>query len=293
MTDRSPRRHPGVRVLEATLALAGLACLGWWAWQVAAADRFQREAALELERARQQARVAPEAPATPAPVAGIPRGSAAPHAPRPRRGEVIGRIDVPAARISAMVAAGADDATLARAVGLLPGTPPPGAHGRTVLAGHRDTWFRGLGRVRRGDAIRMATPNGTYTYRITATRVVDPHDVGVLDTGPDPGLTLVTCWPFHYVGPAPERFIVQAALVGSDDIGAPIATLAAAATPAAPRPMRVAAAHAVRPAHVAAVAHRRPRHEATAPVRLARRAPEDDGHPAKEKRVWDDHWALH
>src|SRR5205085_4882690 len=81
---------------------------------------------------------------------------------------------------------------------------------------------------------------------------VDPHDVGVLDTGPDPGLVLVTCWPFHYVGPAPERFIVQAELVATDD-ATTLASLAAPAVPVATvataRPkLRVAAAHAVRPA---------------------------------------------
>lgn len=111
-----------------------------------------------------------------------------------------------------MVAEGADDSTLLRAVGHIPGTAWPGQPGNIGLAGHRDTFFRSLGEVRPGDSIRIETLSGSFVYRVRWKRVVTPRTVSVLQAGTVPSLTLVTCYPFHYVGAAPLRFAVRAEL---------------------------------------------------------------------------------
>jgi sortase A len=105
---------------------------------------------------------------------------------------------------------GDDDATLARAVGHVRGTPLPWESGNVVLAGHRDTFFRPLRNIRDGDEIRMTTARGTFDYRVTRTEIVEPDNVSVLAPTPTRSLTLVTCYPFVYVGHAPQRFIIHA-----------------------------------------------------------------------------------
>lgn len=126
---------------------------------------------------------------------------------------VIGRLEIPNLQLSVIVREGADAATLRRAVGHIPGTPLPGRTGNVGLAGHRDTFFRALRNIRRNDPIELQTENGTYRYVVESTRIVVPRDVGVLASSGAASLTLVTCYPFYYVGSAPKRFIVHAALV--------------------------------------------------------------------------------
>jgi sortase A len=125
-------------------------------------------------------------------------------------GTTIGRIDIPRLGVSAVVRAGSDARTLRLAVGHIPGTAYPGDPGNVGLAGHRDTFFRKLRDIRPDDVIRIATPDGTYDYRVERTTVVNPRDVWVLDPGEQDALTLVTCYPFSYIGAAPQRFIVRA-----------------------------------------------------------------------------------
>ena len=105
---------------------------------------------------------------------------------------------------------GDDDATLSKAVGHLPDTPLPWSGGNTALAGHRDTYFRPLQRAQAGDDIFLDTPRGRFHYRVRRTFIVEPEDVWVLDPSAQHRLTLITCYPFRYVGAAPKRFIVQA-----------------------------------------------------------------------------------
>jgi sortase A len=130
----------------------------------------------------------------------------------PPEGTVLGRIEIPRLHVSAVVRAGSDAKTLRLAVGYIPGTALPGEPGNIGLAGHRDTFFRGLRNIRTDDEVRLVTPHGTYRYRVQRTNVVDPDDVWVLDPTARPTLTLVTCYPFTYIGSAPQRFIVRAAL---------------------------------------------------------------------------------
>ena len=131
------------------------------------------------------------------PVAPIPRGA-------------LGRIEIARISLAAMILEGTDGRTLRRAVGHIPGTPLPGQQGNVAITGHRDTFFRPLRNVQRDDEITLTTLGGTYRYLVDSTQVVAPEDMYVLDDSSDEILTLVTCYPFYFVGPAPKRFIVRA-----------------------------------------------------------------------------------
>jgi sortase A len=109
-----------------------------------------------------------------------------------------------------MMMEGIDEVTLRRAVGHIPGTPLPGQQGNVALAGHRDTFFRGLRKIRVNDEITLTTLSGSYRYRVNLTRVVEPEETEVLDNDDDDILTLVTCYPFNFVGSAPRRYIIRA-----------------------------------------------------------------------------------
>ena len=123
---------------------------------------------------------------------------------------------VPKIRLEVAVLPGTDDFTLNRAVGHIDGTALPGTDGNSGIAGHRDGFFRGLKDIVAGDAIELDTPQGTQVYRVERTWVVEPEDVSVLDPTPTPALTLVTCYPFYFVGSAPQRFIVRAVRSGAE-----------------------------------------------------------------------------
>lgn len=129
---------------------------------------------------------------------------------------VIGRLEIPRLGIRAMVREGVDDETLKVAVGHIPGTARPGEPGNVGLAAHRDTFFRALRDVRKGDVMRLTTLDGSETYRVTKADVVDPAQVGVLaGTIGARELTLVTCYPFDFIGAAPKRFVVAALAAGN------------------------------------------------------------------------------
>jgi sortase A len=132
-----------------------------------------------------------------------------------RPSDPLGRISIPRIGVSAIVEEGVDDSTLRRAVGHFPDSHDPGDEGTVALAGHRDTFFRGLAHVRLNDLIVVETTRGTYTYEIVHTSVVEPKDTQVLRSSPQSDLTLVTCFPFRYIGPAPKRFIIQSRRINS------------------------------------------------------------------------------
>ena len=152
----------------------------------------------------EKAEVPPEAPAKIEP---------APPGKPPQPNEVLGRLEIPRLKLSVMVREGADSKTLRRAVGHIPGTALPGSAGNVAVAGHRDTFFRALRNIQDDDTIEFQTENGTYRYKVQSTDIVGPRDVGVLAASNQQTLTLVTCYPFYYVGSAPKRFVVRAAQV--------------------------------------------------------------------------------
>ena len=165
----------------------GLGCLGTYAYETVEARRFQAEHAAEFARAAEA------------------------HAPvTVRAGGLLGMLDVPRLSLTTAVIEGDDEAKLKRAVGHLPDTPLPWQPGNSALAGHRDGLFRPLKDIVAGDEVIFRTSRQILHYRVTRTAIVEPDDVSVLKPNADSQLTLITCYPFHYIGSAPKRFIVHA-----------------------------------------------------------------------------------
>jgi sortase A len=145
---------------------------------------------------------------------GIARQSASPisskNSPPVVTDGLIGRIQIPRLGLSAIIIEGTSRAALRRAVGHISGTALPGQSGNVGISGHRDTFFRPLRNIQKNDIITLTTLLGEYRYRVMSTKVVTPYDVAVLAPSGNEILTLVTCFPFYFVGSAPDRFIVRA-----------------------------------------------------------------------------------
>lgn len=142
------------------------------------------------------------------------------HPATPQHDALLGRIEISRLNLSAMVREGVDSRTLSNSVGHVPSTPLPGHSGNFALAAHRDTLFRALKDIRLDDLITFESQNQTYTYRVYHTLIVKPTDVAVLQSDGHESLTLITCYPFYYIGSAPKRFIVQARLVPETELSA-------------------------------------------------------------------------
>ena len=183
------------RWIARSLLAVGIACLAWSGLVALQVSVYQRQGRLALESLLATAAV--REPVTAAAVTLSP-------------GALIGSLKVHRVELSAVVVEGDDDSTLKVAVGHLPDTPLPWQDGNSALAGHRDTFFRELQGVRIGDRLSMMTPYGDFEYRVREMLVVDPADLRVLSPTEEPMLTLVTCYPFSYIGRAPKRFVVRA-----------------------------------------------------------------------------------
>lgn len=125
-------------------------------------------------------------------------------------GDMLGELQVPRLGLNAIVVQGDSTADLRRAVGHLSSSALPGEWGNVALAGHRDTFFRPLRDIRLGDSITIKTRARSFEYVVESIEVVAPTDIRVLEPSTGHDLTLLTCFPFHYVGPAPKRFVVRA-----------------------------------------------------------------------------------
>ena len=205
--------HRSGTFVNRLLIAFGLACLLFCTLAVAQSAIYQRKAKAEIIERISAHRLDGPASVSPTPA---PASNRIPDVARPLvEGELIGRVDIPRLKLSAAVAEGDDNATLGKAVGHLPDTPLPWLRrGNVGLAAHRDGLFRALKNIRMDDEVRVVTPRGEYFYRVRNTRIVNPEDVWVLAPTPKPTVTLITCYPFSFVGHAPQRFIVQAELVG-------------------------------------------------------------------------------
>lgn len=133
-------------------------------------------------------------------------------------GGLVGRIEIARLGVSVMVVEGTGTAALRHAAGHISGTSLPGRPGNIGISAHRDTFFRPLRNARQNDIITLTTLLGEYRYRVVSTRIVSPSGVEVLEPSETEVLTLVTCYPFYFVGPAPSRFIVRAERVAAPDI---------------------------------------------------------------------------
>jgi sortase A len=189
------------RLISNALLLAGIIGVGICVWSIVRGALFQSRANREFD---EQTRSAP-------PPSSAPPSSAV--TPLPEPGALIGRLMIPRLHLRAMVREGTDEDTLDVALGHVRGTALPGGSGNVAIAGHRDTLFRCLRDISKDDSIVFQTTHGSYTYDVETTAIVKPQDVGVLAPGSRSEITLVTCYPFHYVGPAPDRFIVRARLL--------------------------------------------------------------------------------
>ena len=176
--------------LGGALIFGGAALLAWYAYTLHERASAQRRAKEWLIGAPAVHRTA-----TPPPV---------------RRGDVIGELEIPRLQVSVMVFEGDDAGILSEGAGHIPGTALRSGTGNIGIAAHRDTYFRPLRLIHANDVIALKTPAGISRYAVTETKIVRPSDVGVLAGEPGRDLTLVTCYPFYYVGNAPERFIVHA-----------------------------------------------------------------------------------
>lgn len=231
MGDRGLPPHPPAQlraafVLQAiqyTCLVLALVCLGYVVFSYSQAGVFQTYQSWKFDRELAQRSLSR---------AGIPAvaGHASPDYPR-TSGSVLGRMEIPRIGLSAMVLEGDDESVLRKGPGHLPGTPFPGRPGNVVIAAHRDTFFRPLHAIQKGDEITVTTSQGVYKYRVDWINEVSPQDVKVLKARRHPTLTLITCYPFYFVGDAPQRFVVQAAELPSSQ--SPAQTSAARAQPAA------------------------------------------------------------
>ena len=197
-----------LRLCRWVLGAGGVLMLGYCGFVLADSWMFQRRENAYLERMLHTNQAAK---AGFIPVAAIaPRTRTLPRMTGSTTGGLIGRIDIPRLGLSAIVMEGVGSKTLRRAAGHIPGTALPGEPGNIGISGHRDTFFRPLRNIRQGDTITLTTPLGEFRYRVLSTKIVSPSNVAVLDPSGTEILTLVTCYPFYYVGSAPNRFIVRA-----------------------------------------------------------------------------------
>ena len=194
------------RRLEQLLLATGVVCLAYFGYMTAEARQFQREQTAAFE-----------ALLKPPPEAAPPVSPAAPASPAapvlPVSPGILAMLEIPRLNLSTPVISGDDDDTLEVAVGHLPDTPLPWEPGNSALAGHRDGLFRPLRNIKVGDDVRVRTTHGEFVYRVRETKVVTPDDLSVLAPADTQRLTLITCYPFNYVGHAPKRFIVHADLL--------------------------------------------------------------------------------
>ncbi len=192
---------PGARLLlwtQRALFAAGFLLLSYCVVVLADSWTFQKRAQVELKLASTRPR---------------------PAAVRP--GDLIGSVNVDRLGLSVAFTEGTEEESLRHAAGHIEGTVFPGEVGNTGIAAHRDTFFRPLRNIRIDDVVRVTTAQGEYRYRVVSTRVVQPEDVAVLASDDREVLTLVTCYPFYFIGAAPSRFVVRAERI----VGGPVAEL--------------------------------------------------------------------
>jgi len=189
------------KVLSYLFAAAGLAALLCWAVLFFGARIYQHKKMDEFTRSAQLRPMA-------APKKSAPDKTDTPTYPSEGSGVAI--LKIPRLGVSALVIEGADKRELALGPGHIPGTALPGGGGNIGIAAHRDTFFRPLRFIRPGDTVTLTSPERELRYKVAFTKIVRPENVEVLSPTPREALTLVTCFPFYYVGAAPERFIVRA-----------------------------------------------------------------------------------
>jgi len=188
------RNQRFIRWTRNILLVCGILALSYVVFTLVNARIYQKNAALILDKqiqAEEQHKA--EQPAPPV-----------------KEGDVLGRIEIPRIGVSVAVLQGTASRTLRLGVGHIKGTALPGEPGNIGIAGHRDTYFRALKDIRKDDDIQLQTAAGIATYKVDWIQITSPGDAGILSLTAESSLTLVTCYPFYYVGAAPKRYIVHA-----------------------------------------------------------------------------------
>ena len=186
-----------LRAAHSILLVGGVLALAYAAFVIADAHTYQSIQQSKFESEMQSASQSPS-----------PNQNYAPHPVID--GSPIGEMEVPSLGLKAIFVQGDSPRILRRAVGHISNTALPGESGNVVLTGHRDTFFRPLRNIQQGDAITLKTFHGDFQYRVESTAIVPPSDMQVLQPSSERTLTLITCFPFYYVGAAPNRFVVRA-----------------------------------------------------------------------------------
>ena len=202
-------------MLEAVLWTIAVVALGWFVYVQADAYFFQQGQNRRMNallRRNAESAAAGEKDSAPSITGATPDGETAAAATRVHfvRGDLVARIDIPRLKVSEAVIEGDDTETLRHAVGHIPGTALPGEPGNIALAGHRDSFFRKIGQLRDGDTLILETARGAFSYHVAKRAIVAPSDTSVLNSTTEPALTLVTCYPFRYIGSAPKRYVIIA-----------------------------------------------------------------------------------
>ena len=191
--------------------LVGMAAIGWavYVWVDARIYQIVQRRHLDAMVSARNTGVPaiPQVPTTQAPVLKAPRVVA---------GSLLGQLEIPRIGLSVMVVEGDSASILRRAAGHVEGTGLPGGSGNVAIAAHRDTFFHSLRNIRNQDVITLNTSGGSYQYEVESVGVVEPDQMDVLFDSPNPTLTLITCYPFSYIGPAPKRFVVRARQIPPD-----------------------------------------------------------------------------
>jgi len=196
----------GWRWIERACLLAGVFCLVWVGSVSLRGALYEREVRTRVDAWPREAGDAHADRTERARVAAVAESAA--------YSGVIGVLEIPRLEYAEAVTQGDDDTTLRVSVGHLPDTPLPWGPGNSVLAGHRDTHFRALRNLVIGDRITFKTPRGMFEYEVKDKVIVEPDDLSVVAPTDNRTLTLITCYPFTYIGNAPQRFIVRAEAVG-------------------------------------------------------------------------------
>jgi sortase A len=196
------RKHEILRLAQNAFLILGCAAIGFCAFAYFDAALFQAYEQWHFEKTLTSSTQRTEA--------AISLPAKKPLRKSVREGASLGRIEVPRLGLSVILVEGVRRRDLRVAVGHIPGTAFPDEPGNLGIAGHRDTFFRELRRIQHDDLIIVSTLTGSTEYSVEWTRIVKPNNLVALEASAQPALTLVTCYPFYYAGPAPERFIVRA-----------------------------------------------------------------------------------
>ena len=203
MTSRRIHLRCVLTWLEGALWTAGCCALGYYVFTSIDASLTQRQLAQSFEESRTHVGVPAQATLNNS-TADLQK------APAQSGSRLVGRLEIPKLDLSSVILEGVGSQTLRVGLGHVPGTSMPGQSGNVAIAGHRDAFFRPLQKIKTGDEVIVETTAHTYCYQVRSFEIVDPRNVNALRFHNKNELTLITCYPFSFIGPAPKRFVVHA-----------------------------------------------------------------------------------